>query len=144
MLFDITHTTGYRYEQAASEAYIEARLTPPTRPSQEILAHAIEFAPEAPVSTYTDYFDNPTTFYSMVKRHDQLVVTNRLSVRTSPPILSPEAMDVSLGEARQIFSSMATDVFDYLRATTAVPTGGEASKWVRRLLPSDATIRVAL
>jgi hypothetical protein len=37
MRFEITHTTDYRFEQPASEAYIEARLTPPDRPSQRIM-----------------------------------------------------------------------------------------------------------
>lgn len=144
MLFEINHTTTYRYGHAASEAFLEARLTPPARAAQQILAHEIDFAPHAPVSGYTDYFGNPTSFYSMVKRHEQLVVTNRLTVRTAPPELPAAALELSVGEARQIFSSVSTEVFDYLRSTPAVPTGGEASKWGRRLLRADATLREAL
>jgi transglutaminase-like putative cysteine protease len=144
MLFSITHTTDYRYEHAASEAYIEARLTPPGRPTQEILSHAIVFDPEAPVSTYTDYFGNPTAFFSMVKRHSRLTVRNELTVRTAPPVLPAEAMDLTVGEARQIFSSVSTDIFDYVRGTAAVPSGGEAARWARRLLPGDATLRAGI
>jgi len=144
MRFEILHTTDYRYEHPASEAYVEARLTPPERPTQRIVAHAMVFSPEAPVSGYTDYFGNPTVFYSMVRRHEQLTVTNRLTVETAPPVLPDEAMELTVGEARQIFSSMATDVFDYLRPTEAVPTGGESAKWARRHLRSDASLRVAI
>lgn len=144
MRFEITHTTGYRFEHPASEAYIEARLTPPERPSQKILSHAITFDPAAPASTYVDYFGNLTVFYSMVKRHERLAVTNRLSVETSAPVLPEEGLDLTVGEARQIFSSVSTDVFDYLRASPAVATGGEATKWGRRLLPPDASLRDAL
>ena len=38
MRFEILHTTDYRYEHPASEAYVEARLTPPELPTQRILA----------------------------------------------------------------------------------------------------------
>jgi transglutaminase-like putative cysteine protease len=144
MVFEINHTTTYRYGHAASEAFLEARLTPPERPGQRILAHEIVFDPAAPVSGYTDYFGNPTSFYSMVRRHEQLVVTNRLTVRTAPPELPAAALELCVGEARQIFSSVSTEVFDYLRSTPAVPTGGEASKWGRRLLRADATLREAM
>jgi transglutaminase-like putative cysteine protease len=144
MRFDITHVTDYRYEQPASEAYVEARLTPPPRPTQKILSHAVEFAPASPVTSYTDYFGNPTVFYSMIRRHERLAVTSRLSVETVPPVLPEEALDLTVGEARQIFSSVATDVFDHLRGTLAAPNGGEATKWGRRLLPSDTPLREAL
>jgi transglutaminase-like putative cysteine protease len=144
MRFEILHTTDYRYEEPASEAYIEARLTPPNRPTQKILAHELLFDPEAPTSSYTDYFGNPTSFYSMVKRHERLAVTNRILVETAPPVLPEEALDLTVGEARQIFSSVTTDVFDYLRASPAVPTGGESANWGRRWLPSDVTLREAL
>ena len=35
MEFEITHTTLYKYGHAAAEAYGEARLTPPNRPTQD-------------------------------------------------------------------------------------------------------------
>jgi transglutaminase-like putative cysteine protease len=143
MRFDITHVTDYRYERPASEAYVEARLTPPERPTQHTLSHTIEFSPEAPSTGYTDYFGNPTAFYSMIKRHPRLTVTNRLSVETVAPVWPEVALELTVGEARQIFSSVATDVFDHLRGTAAAPNGGEAMKWGRKLLRSDLLLREA-
>ena len=122
MRFEILHTTDYRYDAPASEAYVEARLTPPSRPSQRIAAHDLTFHPAGPSSTYVDYFGNPTSFYSMVKRHDHLRVSSRLLVDTSPPRLPEGALDLTIGEARQILSSVGTDIFDYLRAPPAVPS----------------------
>ncbi|MEI6492135.1 MAG: transglutaminase N-terminal domain-containing protein, partial [Verrucomicrobiota bacterium] len=84
MLFDVTHLTDYRYSEPVSEAYVEARLTPPHRKEQEILSHRIEFSPGAGTSDYVDYFGNTATFYSMTLRHERLTVTNRMTVRTSP------------------------------------------------------------
>jgi transglutaminase-like putative cysteine protease len=144
MRFSITHATEYRYEHPASEAYVEARLTPPERPWQKTLSHAIEFSPAAPVTGYTDYFGNETVFYSMVKRHDRLVVSNILEVETSPPAVPGAALDLTVGEARQIVSSVATDVFDHLCGTPAAPNGGEARGWGRRFLRSHATLREAI
>ena len=144
MRFDITHVTDYRYEQPASEAYVEARLTPPERATQRTLSHAIEFSPEAPLTGYTDYFGNPTAFYSMIKRHPRLTVTNRLLVETMTPVLPEDALALTVGEARQIFSSVATDVFDHLRGTPVAPNGGESTKWGRKLLRSDLPLREAL
>jgi transglutaminase-like putative cysteine protease len=80
----------------------------------------------------------------MIRRHERLAVTNRLSVQTAPPVLPGEALELTVGEARQIFSSMATDVFDHLRGTAAAPNGGEATKWGRRLLRSDLPLRKAI
>lgn len=144
MRFEITHVTDYRYEFPASEAYIEARLAPPERASQQVLGHRVRFEPEAPVSSYRDYFGNNVAFYSMVKRHRRLSIRSEMAVRTSPPALPEEGLELTVGEARQIFSSALTDVFDYLRGTTVVPTGGEAARWSRRHLPSSVTLREAL
>jgi len=144
MLFQIRHTTDYCYEHPASEAYVEARLTPPELPWQRILSHEIVFDPTAPASAYSDYFGNRTVFYSMVRRHGQLTVTNNLTVETAPREVSSEAMDLSVGEARQILASMSTDIFDFLRPTEAVPNGGESAKWARRILRSDLSLREAI
>lgn len=144
MRFEITHTTDYRYEQPASEAYVEARLTPRTRTGLKVLSHELLFDPLAPVSFYEDYFGNLTSFYSMVKRHERLRIVNRLTVETGEPPRPAEALELTVGEARQIFSSMRTDVFDYLRGSVAVETGGEAATWARKWLPADALLGEAL
>lgn len=144
MLFEIVHRTDYRYGQTASEAYIEARLTPPDNPYQQILSHAVEFSPATAVSTYRDYFGNLVTFYSMTLRHEKLSIVNRLTVRTAPPQHPKDALDVSIAEVRQLFSSNLADIFDYLQATPAVPTGGPAKDWARRMFAGHIPLGAAL
>jgi transglutaminase-like putative cysteine protease len=144
MLFEITHRTDYRYGQPAREAYIEARLTPPALPSQEILAHTIDFSPPMSVSTYHDYFGNQVTFYSMTLRHERLSIINRVTVRTKETPPTSGALDVTVAEARQLFASRLTDIFDYLQPTPAVPTGIPSMDWVRKCFPGDAPIGEAL
>jgi len=143
MLFEIVHHTDYRYGHAASEAYIEARLTPPMSPAQSIMAHSIEFQPTTPVSSYLDYFGNQVTVYSMTLRHERLSIVNRLTVRTHEVPHPIEALSVSVAEARQIFSSRLTDVFDYLQPTSAVPIGGAATEWARKIFGSETPLHEA-
>jgi transglutaminase-like putative cysteine protease len=95
------------------------------------------------LSSYEDYFGNTVSFHSMVKRHERLTVKNRLIVETAPPVLPDEPLDLTVGEARQIFASMETDVFDYTRASAAVAPGADSAAWARRLLRSDLSLREA-
>jgi hypothetical protein len=99
LLFEITHRTDYRYGQPMREAYIEARLTPPALPSQEILAHTVDFSPPTSVSTYHDYFGNQVTFYSMRLRHERLSIINRLTVRTKETAPTSGVLDVTVAES---------------------------------------------
>ena len=140
MLFEILHRTDYRYGQPASEAYLEARLTPPRDERQTVLSHEIEFLPGTPVSTYHDYFGNQVTFYSMTLRHERLSVTNKLQVRTTEIALPEDALAVTVAEARQLMASKLTEIFDYLQPTPAVPIGGPATEWAREYFPSGVTL----
>jgi transglutaminase-like putative cysteine protease len=144
MLFDIVHRTDYRYGQPATEAVVEARLTPPQAPWQETHSHKIEFAPEARASNYTDHLGNVVTAASVAIRHQRFSVVNRLRVRTAPRTPTPEALEISVAEARQIFSSQLADVFDFLQPTSAVPTGGLARPWAERFFPGRALLGEAL
>jgi len=144
MLFDVVHTTDYRYSEPVSEAYLEARLTPPHREEQQIISHKIEFQPGAAMSDYVDYFGNSTTFYSMTLRHERLTVTNRMTVETKHRKPFGEALALPLAEARQILTSSLTDIFDYLQPTPAVPTGGVSTEWAKKLLRGNIPVGEAV
>ena len=144
MLFDVVHVTDYRYTNPVSEAYVEARLTPPHRPEQSVLSHGIGFSPDAGASDYVDYFGNVVTFYSMTLRHERLTVTNRMTVRTRPPCLPQAALALPVAEARQILASSLTDIFDYLQPTQAVPTGGASIHWAKKFLRSGVPMGEAI
>lgn len=144
MRFEITHSTDYRYQGSAIEAYLEARLTPPETASQHIIEHAIEIVPNLPLTHYTDTFGNPVSFFSHVLRHDRLSIRNRLLVETYAPRLPEEALKVPVAEARQLFSSVLLDYFDYLQPTQTVPVGGPAASWVRQHLRPGVSLRHGL
>lgn len=134
MVFDVNHSTDYRYDEPASEAYVEARLTPATLPYQKILRHEILFSPHSETSDYEDYFGNKVTFYSLARRHKQLKIINRLRVKTSSRKLPDEGMDIPVAEVRQILNSRQTDIFDYIMQSQTIPLSSESSKWVKRHL----------
>lgn len=144
MRFEITHTTDYRYHGSAIEAYLEARLTPPETATQRILSHRIEIAPDLPTTHYTDTFGNPVAFFSHTLRHDRLAIHNRLVVETIEPQFPAEALEVPVAEARQLFSSVLLDYFDYLQPTGNVPVGGPATGWVRQYLSPGVSLRDGL
>jgi len=144
MEFKITHTTTYQYGNAAAEAYGEARLTPPDLPTQKVLKHRMTIEPPTRTSTYVDHFGNRVDFFSLPFRHQKLVVSSQLHVETRPPALPEESLRVSVGEARQIFSSALPDVFEYLQPTEIVTTGNTAIQWSRRYLRGDVSLQQGL
>ncbi len=83
-------------------------------------------------------------FFSHTLRHDRLSIRNHLLIETLAPTLPAEALEVPVAEARQLFSSVLLDYFDYLQPTANVPVGGEAATWVRQHLPPGASLRNAL
>ena len=62
MEFEISHITDYTYQNAAAEAYLEARLTPPDLPSQTVRSRKLIVEPAVKLSGYTDYFGNAVDF----------------------------------------------------------------------------------
>lgn len=144
MLFDILHTTDYRYTVPAIEAYLETRLTPPDTAAQKVLEHAILIHPELPMSDYTDSFGNQTNFFSHTLRHERLLIEHRATVETHAVELPADALAVPVAEARQVVASGTIDFFAYMQSSNAVPLGGEASKWVRRLFRPGAPLGESL
>ncbi|MFV0336852.1 MAG: transglutaminase domain-containing protein [Chthoniobacterales bacterium] len=144
MIFDVLHTTDYRYDEPASEAYVEARLTPPTLSHQKILRHELRFSPTSETSSYTDYFDNEVTFYSLARRHRHLKITNRLRVETSPRKLPELGMDLPIAEARQVLTSKLTDIFDYTMQSERISVSTESKKWALRYLSDQTPLRTGL
>lgn len=144
MEFEITHTTRYRYGHPAAEAYGEARLTPPELATQTVLNHRLEIEPKVPLSRYTDPFGNGVDFFSLPFRHTNLVISNKLTVKTTAQGRPESSLKVCVQEARQILSSALVDIFEYLQPTPVVVIGREATQWRDRFFRGHFVLGEAL
>jgi len=144
LVFKITHTTSYTYSHPAAEAYGEVRLTPIDRPGQTVLSHRVELDPDTNTTGYIDHFGNVVDFFSLPYRHQKLVIKNHAVVETSPVPLPKQNLELTIQEARQIFTSAMTDLFDYLQPTEVVEIGNEGLQWARKYLPGKAQLGEAL
>ena len=144
MEFEISHITDYSYQNAAAEAYLEARLTPPDLPSQTVRSHRLIVEPAVKLSGYVDYFGNAVDFFSLPYRHRSLVITSRVEIQTHEAPRPAAALEVSIDEARQILWSAPAEIFDYLQPTETVVTSREAREWGRRYLAGSRPLGEAL
>jgi transglutaminase-like putative cysteine protease len=144
MDFEISHITDYSYAQAAAEAYLEARLTPPDLPTQTVRSRKLVIEPAVQVSGYTDYFGNPVDFFSLPYRHRALVITSKLEIQTHAYVRPAAALDVSIHEARQIIASEPAAIFDYLQPTEIVVKNRDSLLWARRYLRGNQPLGASL
>ena len=144
MFFDVTHSTDYAYATPAAEAYLEARLTPPTAGGQRVIRHELTINPSTPTSTYVDFLGNTVDFLSLPYRHKRLTVVNHAIVETSPQLLPDDILSASVQEAKQILGSSLTDIYDYLQSTETVKLGRESLNWAKRYFPGKSTLRSSL
>lgn len=120
MRFRITHVTRYRYANPASESFMEARLAPLATPAQSILKRSLRVTPPCRVTTFTDFFGNTVEQFSIILRHERLELRASSEVETHPVVTPPEALDISISEARQIYRSQLVRRFDFLRPSAGV------------------------
>lgn len=81
----IVHATRFVYEATAHASYNEARLTPPTLPTQTTLDSRLEVEPAAPIYRYHDYWGTQVSAFDLEEAHATLVVTATSAVETTEP-----------------------------------------------------------
>ncbi len=127
MRFRITHRTLYSYAGAVSESFMEARLTPANDQRQQLLSRRLDTTPAANIHAYTDYFGNSVETFSIVKRHQELVLESHSEVETLPYEPPQAALDISISEARQLYRSERLKLFEFLMPSEAIPIGPEVN-----------------
>ncbi len=138
MRFRLTHRTLYRYAGSASESFMEARLTPTTNDSQQLLSRQLVTTPAANIHSYTDYFGNAVETFSIVKRHRELLLESVCEVETTPYAPPNAALDTSVSEARQIYRGKKLDLFEFLMPSEAILLGPEVHALANKMFkPSD-------
>ena len=139
MRFHIEHTTEYRYSAPATESFSELRLRPRESLRQKVSRHYTRVQPAVLVESHTDYFGNYVETVSIPFRHPSLMVTSVCDVETKelPDVLA--AVDLSVSEARQLYTPNRRVLHDFLRPSTFIQfTPGVLELAGQFLRPSDA------
>jgi transglutaminase-like putative cysteine protease len=144
MRFSVTHRTLYEYRVPASESFAELRVCPRNTKTQKVIKRRLTVEPAAPVDNYVDYFGNHVEFFSVPFRHHSLAVESTAEVQTFPAPDLREGLDVTLGEARQIFNSQMYRLFDFLQPREAVPLGEVVRPIKRRFFEAGVTLGESL
>lgn len=140
MRFRITHRTLYRYAGSASESFMEARLTPVTDESQQLLSRRLVTTPLANIHNYTDYFGNAVETFSIVRRHRELVLESTSEVETTPFPPPAAALEITVSEARQIYRSEKLALFEFLMPSEAIALGPEVNALANKLFKPGAPL----
>jgi transglutaminase-like putative cysteine protease len=83
-VYRIHHITRYRYDRPVKESINQLLVYPVADATQEVLEHHISITNEPEVFTFTDYWGNKTGSFSLLDAHKELVIDNKLVVRTLP------------------------------------------------------------
>ncbi|TVP75395.1 MAG: transglutaminase family protein [Puniceicoccaceae bacterium] len=121
MHFHVSHTTEYKYAVPASESFAELRVWPQDNESQRVISRRLIVKPQPKVDHYVDYFGNRVEFFSIPYRHSALTVTSEAEIETFETKPSPATLDVSIGEARQIYNSQRYQLFEFMEPSHHVP-----------------------
>lgn len=82
-VFKIHHITKYEYDRLVKESVNEIRILPYQCPEQEVLQHTLNITGNPPLHTFSDYWGNQTGTFNLLQPHRELVIENRLIVRTT-------------------------------------------------------------
>lgn len=121
MRFRVSHTTEYKYLQPASDSFAELRVWPQSNDSQKVLERRLVLKPSVAVDHYVDYFGNNVEFFSIPYRHNSVTVTSIADVETTVVKPPESVLEISLGEARQIYNSGRYQHFEFLQPSGLVP-----------------------
>ena len=68
MLFQIRHTTRFKYEQPAYESHNELRMRPLEGPRQRCISFGLEIDPVGAILEYQDFYGNSVHALSVIRR----------------------------------------------------------------------------
>lgn len=80
----VIHRTGFRYAEAATASYNEARMLPHSREGQFVLQTSLEITPAASQHSYVDYWETRVSTFEVLTPHQELSVTATSIVDVRP------------------------------------------------------------
>jgi transglutaminase-like putative cysteine protease len=144
MFFHIEHTTEYRYSEPATESFSELRLRPRDSLRQKVSRHYTRVEPSVLVESHTDYFGSFVETVSIPFRHPSLVVTSVCDVETKPFNDALAAVQLSVAEARQLYTPHRRALHDFLRPSQIVTFPEGVWELADEFLPPAASFAESL
>lgn len=136
MLLNVVHETRYEYAPAVRTAKHMAHLKPAHGARQQLVSHKLEIDPR-PVqrSEALDLWGNTRTFFSLQAQHEELHITSRSVVATSPPpaVLSVMPWEEARERMRYHRGAAYDPASEFLFASPYVP---RHSEFLEYALPS--------
>ncbi|MGE3315544.1 MAG: transglutaminase N-terminal domain-containing protein [Planctomycetaceae bacterium] len=107
MKYAVRHITGYSYDDPVSLCENQAHLTPRAFARQKCEMTTVTVQPEpAAIRSWTDYFGNAATYFSVEVPHDELTVTAESIVDVTPPALVSAIETPAWEEARDAIATL--------------------------------------
>lgn len=138
MKLHVQHRTAYRYSGPVTLAHNQARLTPRTFETQRCLFTQLQIEPHPTLLvTWSDFFGNPTTYFTMEEPHLDLSITMEAEVELSPqPIKAAAAHDLPWEQAAHWLTSRHDPVTlaatPFLYASPYCKLGAEVERYARK------------
>ena len=118
MIFNVTHTTNYKYDAPVSYCHNIATLRPRDSKGQQLLDYNIEVSPKpSEISERQDFFGNYITRFAIQQEHKELKVVTRSKIdRDFSPyekaIFSQNCKGITLDSALMSLNSTHTCILD--------------------------------
>lgn len=84
-VFKIHHITRYEYDRPVKESVNDIRIYPYQGNEQEVLLHELNITTHPEVQTFIDYWGNKNGVFNVLQQHTELVIENKLLIRTLAP-----------------------------------------------------------
>jgi len=111
MLYDVTHTTTYRYTAPVSLCHNLVHLQPRGTPRQTCRQSDISVSPTPRgIQQQRDYFGNPVAIFTIEEPHRQLEISarHRIEVQPAAPIAASPAWETVRDQLRNVAAMEAT------------------------------------
>lgn len=118
MVYQLSHTTSYKYQSGVTFCHNIATIRPKNLVGQTVLEYELEISPEpTEISEKTDFFGNTITRFSIQKFHKKLIVTAKSKVlrdtTLQPDIYTSEVIkSITLDDALLEMKSMNPEILE--------------------------------
>lgn len=86
MIFEVSHSTVYRYASPVAQSHHLVHLAPRDHDRQRIIRHSLVITPPpAQRNDFVDYFGNPTSAVAIESSHSELCIHSRMLIEVIPP-----------------------------------------------------------